>query len=85
MPDKTKVLLVGESWMTTATHYKGWDHFSSTTFHLGAEPLVEAIEDSEFELTYMPAHEAAAAFPLTLEGLQAYRAIILRKPHSPLL
>ena len=77
MPEKTKVLLVGESWMTNATHYKGWDHFCSTTFHLGAEPLVEALAGSEFDLTYMPAHEAAAAFPLTLEGLQAYQAIIL--------
>lgn len=77
MPDRTKVLLVGESWMTSATHYKGWDQFSSTTFHLGAEPLVEALADSEFDLTYMPAHEAATSFPLTLEGLQAYRTLIL--------
>ncbi len=77
MADKTKVLLVGESWMTSAVHYKGWDHFGSTTFHLGAEPLVEALADSEFDLTYMPAHQAAAELPMTLEGLQAYRAIIL--------
>ena len=77
MSDKTKVLLVGESWMTSAVHYKGWDHFGSTTFHLGAEPLVEALADSEFDLTYMPAHQAASDFPLTLEGLQAYRAIIV--------
>ena len=30
-------------------------------------------QDSAFELTYMPAHEAAAAFPLTLEALAALR------------
>ena len=77
MPDKAKVLLVGESWMTSATHYKGWDHFGSTTFHLGAEPLVEALAESPFDLTYMPAHQAATEFPLTLEGLQAYHAIIV--------
>ena len=77
MPERTKVLLVGESWVTSATHYKGWDHFGSTTFHLGAEPLVEALADTEFDLTYMPAHEAAADFPLSLDGLQAYRALIL--------
>ena len=77
MPEKTKVLLVGESWVTTATHYKGWDHFSSTTFHLGAEPLVKALADSRFDLTHMPAHEAATDFPLTLEGLQAYQVIII--------
>lgn len=77
MPERTRVLLVGESWVTSATHYKGWDHFGSTTFHLGAEPLVEALADSAFDLTYMPAHEAAADFPLSLDGLQAYRALIL--------
>ncbi len=77
MPEPTKVLLVGESWITSATHYKGWDHFGSTTFHLGAEPLVKALADSAFDLTYMPAHQAAAEFPLTLEGLQAYSGIIV--------
>jgi uncharacterized membrane protein len=74
---KKKVLLAGESWVSAATHYKGFDQFGTVTFHLGAEPLVAALEDSPFELTYMPAHDCAAAFPLTLEGLQAYDAIIL--------
>ncbi len=39
---KKKVLLVGESWISSATHYKGFDQFGSVTFHLGAEPLVKA-------------------------------------------
>ena len=33
---RTEVLLVGESWVTAATHYKGFDSFSSVTFHKGA-------------------------------------------------
>ena len=40
-----KILLAGESWVSAATHHKGWDHFGSVTFHLGAEPLVEALKD----------------------------------------
>lgn len=71
------VLLVGESWVSSATHYKGFDQFGSVTFHLGAEPLVKALEGSDFKLTYMPAHEAADKFPFDLEGLEAYDAIIL--------
>ncbi|WGF88335.1 glutamine amidotransferase [Marinivivus vitaminiproducens] len=74
---RKKILLAGESWVTSATHYKGWDQFGSVTFHLGAEPLVAALKDSDFELVYMPSHEAATAFPLTIEGLQAYDAVIL--------
>ena len=70
---KTRVLLAGESWVSAATHYKGFDQFGSVTFHLGAEPLVEALEDSPFDLHYMPAHEAATAFPMTLDGLGRLR------------
>ena len=54
-----KLLLVGESWMSSATHYKGFDQFGSVTFHLGAEPFVAALEAEGFEVRYMPAHEAA--------------------------
>ena len=74
---RSKVLLVGESWVSAATHYKGFDQFGSVTFHRGADPLVAALRDSAFELTYMPAHEAAEGFPFTREGLDAYQAIIL--------
>ncbi len=72
-----KVLLVGESWVSSATHYKGFDQFGSVTFHLGAEPLVKALAGSEFELTYMTAHEAVDKFPYDMAGLDAYDAIIL--------
>ena len=73
----TRVLLVGESWMSSATHYKGFDQFGSVTFHLGAEPLVAALKGTEFELTYMPAHEAVEGFPFTMDGLRAWDVVIL--------
>jgi uncharacterized membrane protein len=72
-----KVLLVGESWVSSATHYKGFDQFGSVTFHLGAEPLVKALAGSEFELTYMPAHEAVEKFPYEMAGLDVYDVVIL--------
>jgi uncharacterized membrane protein len=74
---KKKLLLVGESWVSAANHVKGWDTFASVTFHLGAEPLVKALEDSPFDLTYMKAHDAATDFPSTLEGLRQFDAILL--------
>lgn len=77
MNDKTRVLLVGESWVTSATHYKGWDQFGSVTFHLGAEPFMAALEDSPFAVTYMPAHQAAEQFPFKLTELQRYPVLIL--------
>ena len=77
MPKKKRVLLAGESWVSAATHYKGFDQFGSVTFHLGAEPLVKALEGSDYDLHYMPAHEAATAFPMTMGELDAYDAVLL--------
>ena len=77
MSKTRKILLAGESWVSAATHYKGFDQFASVTYHLGAEPLVAALAGSEFELRYMPAHEAQAEFPRSLEGLAGYDAVIL--------
>lgn len=74
---RKKVLLAGESWVSSATHFKGFDQFGSVTFHLGAEPLVAALEDGPIELVYMPAHHCAEKFPHTLGGLEAYAAVIL--------
>ena len=74
---KHKVLLAGESWTSTATHAKGFDQFTSITFHLGAEPLVAALAGSDFDIRYMPSHEAQRDFPQTLDGLSAYDAVIL--------
>jgi Putative glutamine amidotransferase len=39
--------------------------------------MAAALKDSEFARTYMPAHEAASAFPFDLEGLGRFDAIIL--------
>lgn len=72
-----KILLVGESWVSSATHFKGFDQFGSVTFHTGADPLVAALKDSEFEITWMKAHEAAEGFPFEMDGLAAYDAIVL--------
>jgi len=74
---KKRVLLIGESWVSAATHYKGFDQFGSVTFHTGADPLVEALKGSAFELTWMKAHEAVEQFPYDMVGLEQYDAFIL--------
>jgi uncharacterized membrane protein len=74
---KKKVLLAGESWVSTATHIKGFDQFPTVTYHTGADELLKALKASEFDVTFMPAHEAQRDFPQTLEALDEYAAIIL--------
>ncbi|SPJ26396.1 glutamine amidotransferase [Palleronia abyssalis] len=72
-----KALLVGESWVTSETHYKGFDQFGSVHFHLGAQPMVDALEGSEVELDWMTAHDAAEKFPFDRAGLDDYDVLIL--------
>lgn len=75
--EKKRILLVGETWMSAATHFKGFDQFGSVTFHSGTEPLVKALHDTSFELAHMPAHKAVEEFPFDFDGLTAYDAILL--------
>lgn len=72
-----KVLLVGETWVSSASHFKGFDSFGSATFHSGAQPLIDALAGSEFELQHMPVHEAVDSFPFELQQLLRYDAIVL--------
>ncbi len=73
---KKKILLAGESWTSTAVHIKGWDQFPTATHHRGADAFISVLADT-FDFTYMLCHEAVEQFPSTLEGLQAYDAVIL--------
>ena len=71
-----EILLVGESWVSNATHFKGWDQFTSTTFHLGAEKLISSIDASKFKINYMSSHDAVENFPCEIDQLKKYSAII---------
>jgi len=74
---KKQVLLVGETWVTSATHFKGFDQFGSVTFHSGAKAVIAALAGTDFTLTHMPAHEAVEAFPFTQQELNHYDAVLL--------
>lgn len=73
----TKLLLVGESWVSSANHFKGFDQFGSVTFHTGADRFVEGMVRAGIDVTYMKAHEAAEEFPNSLAALDAYDVLML--------
>lgn len=72
-----RILLVGESWVSNSTHYKGFDFFSSTVYETGTTYLEKALPSDEFALTHLPGHLAPVQFPLTLDQLAQYDAVIL--------
>jgi len=71
------VLLVGESWVSEATHYKGFDSFTTVTFHTGADWFNEALLEHGIHVTQMMAHEVPGNFPFEADSLDAYDVIVL--------
>ncbi len=71
-----KILLVGESWVSNSTHFKGFDSFQTTFYELGANNFVKALKDN-FEINYMPSHVASTDFPSDLKNLKEYDCVIL--------
>lgn len=72
-----RVLLAGESWISQATHFKGFDSFTSVTFHTGADEYIAALGRQGVEVEQMYAHDVPERFPRDLEALSAYDVVIL--------
>jgi uncharacterized membrane protein len=72
-----KVLLVGESWVSSSTHLKGFDFFSSTYYATGGDFLIAALRSRGVTVTHQPSHEAARSFPFELSKLQEHHVVIL--------
>jgi uncharacterized membrane protein len=72
-----RVLLAGESWVSHSTHIKGFDSFSSVTFHAGADDFIAAAASEGIEIEQMFAHDVPEKFPRSLAALDAYDIVIL--------
>ncbi|MCY0906563.1 glutamine amidotransferase [Arthrobacter sp. H14-L1] len=72
-----KVLIAGESWMTTSTHVKGVDEFSVHSYVEGVGPLKNALEASGHEVIHMPAHKVPMDFPGNRAALNEYDVVVL--------
>lgn len=77
MPDATRVLIAGESWVSTTTHTKGFDSFTTSTYAEGADDLRAALAAGGFPVDFLPNHLAPTRFPSSAEDLAAYGCVIL--------
>ncbi|WP_047864190.1 glutamine amidotransferase [Rubrobacter aplysinae] len=73
----SRVMVVGESWITNRTHYKGFDNFTDAMIETGIGPLRDALQNAGHEVVWMPAHEAQEGFPLEREGLSGVDVLVL--------
>lgn len=74
---KLRVLLAGESWVTHATHLKGFDAFHTTDYTEGATRFIEDLRSLGHEVSYLPSHAIPTEFPTALDGLKGYDVVIL--------
>ncbi|MBI5670733.1 MAG: cytoplasmic protein [Chloroflexi bacterium] len=72
-----RVLLAGESWVSSSTHFKGWDFFSSTVYDTGIAYLQAALIEAGIHFAFLPNHLAAEQFPNTPDLLSRFDVIIL--------
>lgn len=77
MSESGRVLIAGESWITHSIHQKGFDAFTTTSYHEGVGPLRSALESAGFEVEHQPNHVAASDFPGTSAELARYRVVVL--------
>lgn len=72
-----KILLAGESWISTTTEYKGYDSFTSTKLEIGCEKLLSELRKLGHEVDHLKAHDVPENFPWTRAELDQYDVVIL--------
>ncbi len=72
-----KVLVVGESWMTTSIHTKGFDSFTTVSYAEGVSAFLDALLASGQEVEFQPNHVAARSFPDPVEQLSGFDVVVL--------
>ncbi|HEY0248506.1 MAG TPA: glutamine amidotransferase [Gryllotalpicola sp.] len=72
-----RILIAGESWITTSTHTKGVDDFTVHSYTEGVHQLKAALEAGGHTVTHLPAHLVPTQFPSDRAALSAYDIVVL--------
>ena len=72
-----KILLAGESFITTENHTKGFDFATLGRYEEVGKPFVKTLERLGYKVTHLPNHIALTEFPETAEALSQYDVVIL--------
>ncbi len=75
---KLRVLLVGETWVVSKFHIKGFDVVPLGGYEDFSVWFRDALQSyDDLEITHMPNHIALTVFPQTLNALQEYQVLVL--------
>lgn len=74
---KVRVLIVGETVYKIHTHFKGFASYETGYCSLSLEPFLKRFDGLGFDFTFMPNHEVSLRFPLALDEMAQYDAIVI--------
>jgi uncharacterized membrane protein len=72
-----KVLIAGETWVTSTSVTKGYDTFTTGGYGEGYSYLQKALTERGVDVEVMKSHEVSTDFPWSADGLSAYDAIVI--------
>jgi uncharacterized membrane protein len=72
-----RILIAGESWITTTTHAKGVDEFTVHSYAEGVTQLRDALTATGHDVVHLPGHLVPTDFPETPEALAEYDVVVL--------
>jgi len=75
--DKKSILLVGEACIIETKYIKGFDEFSTCSYVEDHQYLSKALSSAGFVVKHLPSHKVPKEFPMSMEELNKYDAIIL--------
>ncbi len=72
-----RVLVAGESWLSTTVHTKGFDSFETSTYAEGVGDFRAALEAGGHSVEHQPCHVAAERFPDSVAELDQFDVVVL--------
>jgi uncharacterized membrane protein len=74
---KCKILFVGESAYKIHVHFKGFASYETAYLGDNLDPFTQPVEKEGIEVDFMRNHDVSVKFPLTLEQLLKYDAVVI--------
>jgi uncharacterized membrane protein len=72
-----RILIAGESWVTTSIHTKGFDSFTTVAYEEGLAGFRDVLESHGHEVEHQPCHVASDHFPYEAAELDRVDVVIL--------
>jgi len=73
----TKILIVGESVFKIHTHFKGFASYETGYCTMSLDPFIKRFAGTDLSIDFMPNHEVSLKFPLTIDELKPYDAVVI--------